>query len=122
MDLPDLLSRSLQQPDDAWKSMDVIDASDFVYTPLLALEPQYLAYAMLHLHSADGSNEVNVNTNEDDADSYYWRPHEEAFMSITIPPATTKVFCASDYLGCSEFSQLYAARRWPEGQKAIVKL
>ena len=30
-------------------------------------------------------------------------------MSITIPPATTKVFCASDYLGCSEFSQLYAA-------------
>ena len=62
MDLPDLLSRSLQQPDDAWKSMDVIDASDFVYTPLLALEPQYLAYAMLHLHSADGSNEVNVHT------------------------------------------------------------
>ena len=42
--------------------MDVIDASDFVYTPLLALEPQYLAYAMLHLHSADGSNEVNVHT------------------------------------------------------------
>ena len=109
MDLPDLLSRSLQQPDDAWKSMDVIDASDFVYAPLLALEPQYLAYARLYLHSADGSDEADVNTNEDDADSYYWRPHEEAFMSITIPPATTKVFCASDYLGCSEFSQLYAA-------------
>eukprot|EP01048_Picozoa_sp_COSAG05_P014399 COSAG05_NODE_1629_length_4372_cov_4.107653_7_plen_127_part_00 len=79
-----------------------------------------MAYAMLHLHSADGSNEVNVHTNEDDADSYYWRPHEEALMSITIPPATTKVFCASDYLGCSEFSQLYAARRWPEGHRETL--
>ena len=48
MDLLDLLSRSLQQPDDAWKSMDVIDASDFVYTPLLALEPQYLAYVQVY--------------------------------------------------------------------------
>eukprot|EP01047_Picozoa_sp_COSAG01_P123125 COSAG01_NODE_52035_length_349_cov_2.788000_1_plen_54_part_10 len=40
MEMPDLLSRCLKAPDDAWKSMDVIDQTDFEYAPLAALEPR----------------------------------------------------------------------------------
>ena len=39
MHLPDLLSRCKDAPEDAWKSMDVIDSVDFDYAPLLAMEP-----------------------------------------------------------------------------------
>eukprot|EP01048_Picozoa_sp_COSAG05_P043521 COSAG05_NODE_24117_length_253_cov_1.649351_1_plen_83_part_11 len=38
----DILSRALKLPHDAWKSMDVIDSEDFVYTPLLYFEPGYI--------------------------------------------------------------------------------
>ena len=41
MDLPDMLSRCMSAPEEAWKSADVIDAVDFEYAPLLALIPDY---------------------------------------------------------------------------------
>ena len=41
MDLPDLLSRCLTAPENAWKSADVIDAADFEYNPLLSIVPEY---------------------------------------------------------------------------------
>ena len=33
MDLPDLLSRAMSMPKDAWKEADLIDAVDFQYNP-----------------------------------------------------------------------------------------
>ena len=41
-DLPDLLSRCMAAPEEAWKLMDTIDHKDFDYVPLLAMEPSYL--------------------------------------------------------------------------------
>ena len=95
--------------------MDVIDATDFVYTPLLALEPQYLAYVQLYMHSTVDDENLSAREDEREAVDHYWRPHEEALMSVTIPPRATKVFCASDYLCCPEYSSLYAAVQVRQG-------
>ena len=53
MHLPDLLSRCKEAPDDAWKSMDVIDSQDFDYAPLLALEPAYLFSMSQHYENSE---------------------------------------------------------------------
>jgi hypothetical protein len=74
MEMPDLLSRCLKAPDDAWKSMDAIDHADFEYAPLAALEPRYLSYLRMHSHALD--TQVNEPASEDEEQfdaSTYWR-------------------------------------------------
>ena len=79
-DVADLLSRSMAAPEDAWKSMDVIDAEDFHYAPLLVLCPQYLHYA--HLYSAEIIDDANPAESDQDYDEKnddpdrHWLPHE----------------------------------------------
>ena len=48
MDLPDLLSRCMNAPAEAWKKCDLIDPADFEYNPLLSLIPDYLAAMNIH--------------------------------------------------------------------------
>ena len=77
MEMPDLLSRCLKAPDDAWKSMDVIDQTDFEYAPLAALEPQYLTYMQLHSHALDSYEMDPEPEYEEQFDaSTYWYPSE----------------------------------------------
>ena len=60
MDLPDLLSRAMSMPKDAWKEADFIDAVDFQYNPLLSLVPEYFCYMNFYYGNyASYGNSVN---------------------------------------------------------------
>ena len=57
----DMLSRMMDQPEDAWKSMDMIDARDFEIAPLAAMCPNYFAYCALHAEQGSaGPDSVDV--------------------------------------------------------------
>jgi hypothetical protein len=107
MEMPDLLSRCLQAPDDAWKSMDVIDHADFEYAPLAALEPRYLSYLRMHSHALDTQVNEPVSADEEQFDaSKYWMPHEKCMM-LTVAPQTSTTIAASDYWCCPEWHSVY---------------
>jgi hypothetical protein len=109
MEMPDLLSRCLKAPDDAWKSMDVIDQTDFEYAPLAALEPQYLTYMQLHSHALDSYEMDPEPEYEEQFDaSTYWYPHEKCMM-LSVAPQVSLTITAADYLSCPEFHAVYAA-------------
>jgi hypothetical protein len=48
LEFADMLSRMMNAPEDAWESMDVIDARDFELHPLAAMCPSYMQYCFLH--------------------------------------------------------------------------
>ena len=111
MDLPDMLSRCMSAPEEAWKSADVIGAVDFEYAPLLALIPDY--YRNMQVHYGNGASDsrsespmemcfsvaaIEYDERLDDPDTI-WYPHERAMMMpLTVMPQTTTVFCETDYL------------------------
>ena len=117
-DLPDLLSRSMEAPEEAWKLMDTIDQKDFDYVPLLAMEPAYL-FTLAQLKEKTSLADV-INAEPEivgkEVHSYYvaeyplrktWLPHEQALMGINLVPESTKVFGEADYLMCPEFKDVY---------------
>ena len=116
MEMPDLLSRCLQAPDDAWKSMDVIDQSDFEYAPLAFLEPQYMTYLQLYAHALDEDTTRPASEYEFDA-STYWQHHERCMM-MSVAPQSSSVIGESDYLCCPEFHAVYASLL-VEGGKSV---
>ena len=120
MDLPDLLSRCLTAPENAWKSADVIDAADFEYNPLLSIVPEYPS--MLYMHygeslQSDGPTSdpteqlfsvCDIDYDESlDEPAQLWRPHERALMSMSVLPTTESVFTECDYLVCPDYSAIY---------------
>ena len=113
LDFADMLSRMMDQPEDAWKSMDVIDARDFEIAPLAAMCPNYFAYCALHAEQGSaGPDSVDVCESEDvckDSDDFNvtWLPHECALL---LPcPASDPMIKQSDMLCCNDFSQIYSA-------------
>jgi hypothetical protein len=65
----------MPKPDDAWKSMDIIDHADFEYAPLAALEPRYLSYLRMHSHALDTQVIEPVSEDEEQFDASKYRSY-----------------------------------------------
>ena len=107
----DLLSRALRLPHDAWKSMDVIDSTDFVYAPLLYFEPGYIFSMNMHygtpnvlavLESEPEHTLLSFDVSEieylpEPAWTDTWTKVEQALYGITLAPIGSKVIAEADY-------------------------
>ena len=130
MDLPDLLSRSIKAPEEAWKLADVIDAVDFEYAPLLSMIPGYHQNMQVHYgdKASDSRSECNTEMNFSakaieydeslDDPEKAWFPHERAMMMpLTVMPQTTSVFCETDYFTCPDYDRIYQSVLIRDGLK-----
>jgi hypothetical protein len=121
LEFADMLSRMMKAPEDAWESMDVIDARDFELHPLAAMCPSYMQYCFLHAEArrepgdtgpalaglAVDDETLSDVANEIDKFNDTWAPHE---IALLLPcPRSDTLIKQSDMLCCHDFRQIYSA-------------